>query len=53
MHQEVLLIICKQMIKVLAIGTKDDKRVVKAFYYDADYKLLKIVVKTRKEFYAK
>lgn len=36
-----------------SIGTKDDKRVVKAFYYDADYKLLKIVVKTRKEFYAK
>lgn len=34
-----------------ALDSKDDKRVVKAYYYDADYKLLKIIEKNRKEFY--
>lgn len=33
-----------------AYDSKDDKRVMKAYYYDEDYKLLKIIEKSNKEF---
>ena len=35
-----------------AYDSKDDKRVMKAYYYDEDYKLLKIIEKSNKEFWA-
>lgn len=35
-----------------AYDSKDDKRVMKAYYYDEDYKLLKIIEKSNKEFCA-